>query len=151
MKYPGYSPKTNARMKNYIALTLLCFGLMLFFESRAQLTNKGAQITIKNGATLYTSLGLQNSGGGIITNSGTIISDSFVTNNGGCTFSGNGTYQLQGNWKNAGTFTAGTSRTAGSRDPTCRSRPASGSTRTPSSRRTDSWSSGVRSLRASRP
>ena len=97
-------------MKKYISIILLCIPLLFSAGSIAQFTNKGAQITIKIGATLYSKQGFQNSTGGIVTNNGTIVSDSFITNNTGCTFSGNGTYKLQGNWKNSGTYTAGKSR-----------------------------------------
>jgi hypothetical protein len=97
-------------MKNYLTTTALVMLLLISFESRAQFVIKGAQVTIKTGATLYTSWGLQNSTAGIVTNSGSIVSDTFITNNSGCKFSGNGTYKLQGNWKNAGTCTPGTSK-----------------------------------------
>src|SRR5215470_5448841 len=95
-------------MKNHLTITALVL-LIVSFNSRAQFVNKGAQVTIKSGATLYTRSGLQNSTAGTITNGGTIVSDSFITNNNGCNFSGNGSYQLQGNWKNSGTYNAGKS------------------------------------------
>jgi len=97
-------------MKSHLTTTALAMLLLISFEGRAQFVIKGAQVIIKNGATLYTSLGLQNSTAGTVTNNGTIVSDTFITNNSGCKFSGNGTYKLQGNWKNAGSYTAGTSK-----------------------------------------
>jgi len=96
-------------MKTYIALTAVCFSL-LCLESAAQLTNKGAQVTIANGAMVYTSWGVQNSSAGKITNNGSMVSDSFITNNSECIISGNGSYTIQGSWKNSGTFSAGTSK-----------------------------------------
>jgi hypothetical protein len=96
-------------MKNYIVVAVVCLQF-IYLKSAAQLTSKGAQITIINGATLYTSLGLQNSSGGVITNNGNIVSDSFMTNNSGCTLSGSGIYNVQGSWKNSGTFLPGTSK-----------------------------------------
>jgi Secretion system C-terminal sorting domain len=97
-------------MKNYIRIIVFCSPLLSSAGSIAQFTNKGAQITIKSGAILYSKQGFQNSVGGIVTNNGSIVSDSFITNNTGCTFAGNGIYKLQGNWKNSGTYTAGKSR-----------------------------------------
>jgi len=100
-------------MKTYIVITTVCLQF-LYLKSGAQLTNNGAQITINSGGVLYTSLGLQNSyvanSVGLITNNGTIISDSFVTNISGCTIWGDGTYKVQGNWKNLGSFWPGTSK-----------------------------------------
>jgi hypothetical protein len=98
------------QMKNYLTAVVLFLDVLISAHGLAQFTNNGATITIKNGATLYTSRGLQNSSAGNITNNGALVSDSFVTNNSGCTFSGNGIYNVQGNWKNSGTFTPGTSK-----------------------------------------
>ena len=96
-------------MKTYIAAIAICLQF-LSLKSTAQFTNSGAQITIEHGGLLYTSAGLQNSFVGIIANNGTIISDSFITNNSACLISGGGTYKVQGNWKNSGTFSADTSK-----------------------------------------
>jgi hypothetical protein len=95
-------------MKTYMAV-FVCLPF-LCLKSAAQFTNNGAQITIENGSVLYTSLGLQNSSVGRITNNGSIVSDSFVTNDIGCMVSGSGIYNVQGNWKNSGTFLPDTSK-----------------------------------------
>ena len=96
-------------MKTYIAVTAVCLAFFCL-KSAAQFTNAGAWVTINSGGVLYTSLGLQNSLAGMITNNGTIISDSFVTNNSACRILGDGIYNVQGNWKNSGTFEAGISK-----------------------------------------
>lgn len=91
------------------SLLPLCVGMFLFSAARAQVSNAG-QLVIDAGSHLVaTDLNIQNSGGAVIANQGTLTTTADIVNSADGTLTGNGLWQLSNDWFNAGAFMAGTS------------------------------------------
>ena len=93
-------------MKQLLPIILVCF---LPGWASAQLHVAGGTVKISPGAVLHSTGDVTNTGGGDLTNEGTLTTPGSIANSAAATLSGDGQYTLSGDWTNSADFAAGTS------------------------------------------